>query len=68
MSINILVNGKQTELPSDYTLYDLIIDRKWRLIPMLVRIDGEAVPSSSYSLTKLREGQDIKVIPQFGGG
>lgn len=68
MSINITVNGTAMKLPDGYTLYDLIEQKKWKLVPMRIRIDGEEVPSPTYCQTKLSEGQIIKVIPQFGGG
>ena len=66
--MTVTVNGTKTELPEGSSLYDLILLKRWRHVRMHIRVDGTDVPDSEYAGTILHGGQDVKIIPQFGGG
>ena len=66
--LEIILNDKPAEIPEGSTVYDLVVQKNWRLVPMIIRVDGRRIPKKEYSSTVLREGQTVKMIPQFGGG
>lgn len=68
MNINITLNGNAMEMPDASTLYDLIELKKWKLVPNYAKIDGELVKEKEYSRILLIDGQNIQIIPFFGGG
>ncbi|HAK46934.1 MAG TPA: hypothetical protein DCO79_13575 [Spirochaeta sp.] len=68
MSIGIKLNGNKMEMPEGSSLYDLILLKKWRLVPMTVKVDGKLVEGKEYGAIMLKNDQDIRIMPFFGGG
>ena len=66
--MEIILNGKRMEIPEDYTLYDLIEEKKWKLVPNYAKINGKLVDGTGYGKIRLENGQNIRIIPYFGGG
>ena len=64
----ITLNGNKTELPDNADLNTLLELKRWKMVPMSVKIDGNLIPREKYALTKLSDGQIIQIIPFIGGG
>jgi len=66
--MNITLNGNQMDIPENYCLYDLLEAKKWKMVPMSVKIDGVLIPRKNYSAVKLAQGQILQIIPFLAGG
>ena len=56
------------EMPDGSTLYDLIVLKRWKLVPMSTRINGVIIGKNERNATLLESGQNIHIMPFFGGG
>ena len=66
--MKVTVSGTVTELPDGSNLYDLVLLKKWTHVRMHIRVNGKEVPQQEYRKTRLSEGHEVQIIPQFGGG
>jgi thiamine biosynthesis protein ThiS len=66
--MKIILNGNDIEIPEGYVLDDLIAEKKWKMVPMMVKINGEHVERKDFGRLELEKGQNVQIIPFIGGG
>ncbi|MBI9106686.1 MAG: sulfur carrier protein ThiS [Spirochaetales bacterium] len=66
--MKITLNGNEMNIPEAYTLYDLLEQKKWKMVPMSVKIDGRLIPRQEYSSTDLKDEQTLQIVPFLAGG
>jgi sulfur carrier protein len=67
-SIEIIVNGKASSVPSDATVHDFLVSKRMTDAMAIVERNGEIVPRSSYGDTPLQAGDRLEVVHAVGGG
>ena len=66
--MNILVNGKRTDLPPDSTVLGLLTNKGLDPSTVVVELNADIVPGAQYAETFLREGDRLEVLRFVGGG
>jgi thiamine biosynthesis protein ThiS len=66
--MKITLNGNEMDIPSEYSLYDLLEVKKWKMVPMSVKINGVLIPRKNYSAVKLENNQILQIVPFLAGG
>ena len=64
----ITLNGAKADVADGTTVADLITDITGSHRGSAAVIDGEVLPRSAWSLTALREGQQVELITAVQGG
>ena len=66
--MQLLVNGKPSELPTGLTARQLVehLDLGGKRIAL--EVNGEIVPRSAYAQRRLQEGDKIEIVHAIGGG
>jgi len=64
----ITLNGAKAEIADGTTIGDLITDITGAERGSAAVVDGEVVPRSVWSMTPLREGQQVELITAVQGG
>lgn len=65
--MQVVINGKQTELPSGTTVQALIEQFDIR-DKVAVEINGEIVPRSRFDGHQLEDGDRLEIVRAIGGG
>ena len=66
--MQITVNGKPMDLEEGLSLEGLLAHLKVRREFTAVALNREVAPKSSYSQTKLRDGDRVEIVHPMGGG
>jgi sulfur carrier protein len=66
--MQILVNGKLTEVPETLTARDLILRLELADKRIALEVNGEIVPRSTYSKHLFKIGDKVEVVHAIGGG
>ena len=68
--MNIHVNGEETEVRRNLSIYDLLV--VFKLDPkqsgIAVAVDREVIPKAAWRETELRENSDVEIIRAVQGG
>ncbi|HWC13128.1 MAG TPA: sulfur carrier protein ThiS [Actinomycetota bacterium] len=68
--MNVIVNGKATDVPDDSTVADAITVSGHRggTFGVAVALNGEVVPRAAWASTKLTRGDRVEVLVAAQGG
>jgi sulfur carrier protein len=66
--MNIVVNGKQMELPEGLTLEGLLARLNVRREYTAVALNSEVRPKQQYAQAVLRDGDRVEIVHPMGGG
>lgn len=66
--IHITVNGMEVELPAPATVTEYLEARGYKLTRIAVELNGNILPKSDYSCTRLAEADTMEVVSFVGGG
>jgi sulfur carrier protein len=66
-AVQIIVNGRERELPEGLTLAGLLADLGVRG-RFAVEVNGEIVPRGRYAADHLKESDRVEVVRAIGGG
>jgi len=66
--MKVVLNGNQTQLPSPYTIADLLkqLDRHPQRVA--VEVNREIIKRDNYSNHTLNDGDEVEVLQFVGGG
>ena len=64
--MNVILNKKETELPSEMTVARLITEKKFKRAA--VWVNGEQLLSSQYESWTIKEGDNIRILRVVAGG
>jgi sulfur carrier protein len=67
MAMLININGEIKKIETD-SLQEMLLFFKIKKDAVAVELNGEIVPRSSYSDTKLNDGDKIEIVSFVGGG
>lgn len=67
-TIEIIVNGKPSSVPSDATVHDFLVSKRMTDAVAIVERNGEIVPRGNYGDTPLQAGDRLEVVHAVGGG
>jgi sulfur carrier protein len=62
------VNGQVQDVQDDTTVEELIVAVTGSMRGSAAVVDGEVVPRSAWSSTRLRDGQSVELITAVQGG
>lgn len=68
MDIKITLNGNEMTMPEGSTLWDLLELKRWKTVPMSVKINGELIQRDAYADALIYDGQNLQIVPFLGGG
>lgn len=68
MSISVVINGKDTELPRSMTLLDYLASKGLAERRLAVAHNGDVVPRGSYADAMIGEGDVLEIVRPVGGG
>jgi sulfur carrier protein len=66
--MTVLVNGEQRELQAETTVADVVRSLVDAERGVAVALDGEVVPRSAWTTTRLRDGHRVEVVRAVQGG
>ena len=66
--IKIIVNGKQMQITSKFSLKSLIIKLKMPLNKIAIELNKEIIDKRKISKTQLKKGDKIEIVHFIGGG
>lgn len=66
--MNITLNGKQKDIPSPYTLTQLLTSLELPAETLVVELNTIIIQPDSYGATNLSEGDQVEIIRFVGGG
>jgi sulfur carrier protein len=66
--MTVLVNGEQRELQAETTVADVVRSLVDAERGVAVALDGEVVPRSAWTTTRLRDGDRVEVVRAVQGG
>ncbi len=64
----IKVNGRDSDWEENLTVEKLLQNKRYTYPKIIVKINGELIHREKYSLTPIRDGDDVKVIHLLAGG
>ena len=62
------INGKETEFTVGDSLYTILENNGFNLKKIAVMKNGEIIPKSEYSNTKIESDDSLEVVSFVGGG
>jgi thiamine biosynthesis protein ThiS len=68
LPIRIFLDGEPIDLDVPVTLDRLLRDRGHSPEILSVMLNGRVIPRSSYTTTRIREGDELMAVVQVGGG
>ena len=68
MPISVIVNDQSVEVPSNYTVTQLLQQLALRGGPVAVERNQQLVPTPEQSLTTLKNGDCLEIVSLTGGG
>ncbi len=68
--MKVKINGKEEDLREGIDLQTLLREKgiKLREVGLAVALNGQVIPKSQYSKTKLKEGDEVEIVHIVGGG
>lgn len=66
--MKVTLNGKPREIPSFWTVADLVADLRFQDRPIAVECNREILPRIRFGGTPLKEGDRIEIVTLVGGG
>ena len=67
-TVEIIVNGKASSVPSNATVHDFLVSMRMTDAMAIVERNGEIVPRGNYGDTPLLAGDRLEVVHAVGGG
>ena len=68
MSVQVKLNGEPRELPDDSTIAQAVAELTTAPSGVAAAVNGDVVPRGSWSLTVLRDGDQVEVVTAVQGG
>lgn len=68
MTVQVTVNGEHADLAEGSTVAELVAERGGQHDRIAVARNGDVVPRSSWSATRLSPGDEIEVLAPTAGG
>ncbi|MDE2090696.1 MAG: sulfur carrier protein ThiS [Gammaproteobacteria bacterium] len=66
--MQIIVNGRPTDVPETLTARELILQLELAGKRIALEVNGEIVPRSTYGKYRFESGDKIEVVHAIGGG
>ena len=66
--MNVLVNGKERDLPEACSVRDLLVQCELDRTPCAVEVNRDLVPRARQEEHRLHEGDTIEIVTLVGGG
>ena len=67
--MNLVVNGKQTEINKELTVSELLVEQSVKMAEMVsVEVNGQILKRSEYDQILLKEDDKVEFIYFMGGG
>lgn len=68
ITMNVKLNGKEIEIDTDFTLYQLASERVKNLDVIVIEYNGKILEKDVWNETVLKENDKIEIIRFVGGG
>jgi sulfur carrier protein len=66
--IQITLNDQMVEIKPEETIFSIIEKFSFSEEKIAIELDGEIIPKSEFSLTRLKSGSIVEVVEFVGGG
>ena len=68
MNIKIILNGERKTIADGLTITNLLETLEQNPQDVAMAVNGEFVPKSNYTITKIKNGDSVEILSPMGGG